>query len=228
MLQYRRLARGLAERKPGRVLDWGCGYGQVTALLRDEGIDVIAFDYRAELETPTIAPLERFPEISAHLSPDPVVLPFDDDSFDTVLSCGVLEHVVNPDASLEEIRRVLKPRGTFYVTNLPNRYSYTERIARLLGLYYHGRLPDDRVYTKSSVTDLLARHGFVISELRSVHMLPLTIGGPAKLVWGVSCALERVPIVNLVATSLELAATADGDKGDHEAKAARRTRSARR
>jgi ubiquinone/menaquinone biosynthesis C-methylase UbiE len=206
MLQYQALARDLAERRPGRVLDWGCGWGQVTAMLREEGVDAVAFDYRAGLTGPTTEPLERFPEIEAHLSPDPVRLPFEDASFDTVLSCGVLEHVQDPDASLDEIGRVLRPGGIFYVTNLPNRYSYTERIARLLGLYYHGQLPNDRVYTKRTAQELLERHGFEIQELRLVHMLPLTFGGPARLIWTASRGLERIPGLNLAATSLELVA----------------------
>ncbi len=172
MLQYEALADDLARRGPGRVLDWGCGYGQVTSLLRDRGVDVVAFDYRDEdLAQPTVERLERYPEIEAHLSPDPVVLPFSDDSFDTVLSCGVLEHVAAPGASLDQIRRVLKPHGTFYVTNLPNRYSYTEKIARLLGHYYHGQLPDDRV----------------VHEAFSVRVLPAPrfrrAGVPAGCTW---------------------------------------------
>jgi SAM-dependent methyltransferase len=208
MLQYRALARDLAGRQAGRVLDWGCGYGQVTALLLEEGLDVVAFDYREGLERPAAMPLERYPAIEAQLSPDPVALPFEAGSFDTVLSCGVLEHVAQPEASLEEIRRVLKPNGTFYVTNLPNRYSYTEKIARLLGHYYHGQLPDDRVYTKRSALELFARHGFDVVEFRRVHMLPLTLGGPAALVWRSSSLLERIPGLNTVATSLELVARA--------------------
>ena len=206
MLMYRALARELAHRRPGRLLDWGCGWGQVTALLRDEGVDAVAFDVRPDLDAPTTAPLERFPEIEAHLSPDPVVLPFESRSFDAVLSCGVLEHVEDPDGSLEEIRRVLRPGGTFYVTNLPNRFSYTERAARLLGLYYHGRLATDRVYTRRSARELLERHGFELRDFRRVHMLPLTLGGPARPIWAVSRALEHIPVLNLVATSLELVA----------------------
>lgn len=206
MLQYRTLASDLARRRPGRLLDWGCGWGQVTALLREQGVDAVAFDYREGIPAPTIEPLERFPEIEAHLSPDPVELPFEDGDFDTVLSCGVLEHVHDPDASLGEIHRVLRSGGTLYVTNLPNRYSYTERIARLLGLYYHGRLPNDQVYTRRTATELLERHGFRIEELRLVHMLPLTLGGPARPIWAASRALERVPGLNTVATSLELVA----------------------
>jgi SAM-dependent methyltransferase len=206
MLQYRTLARDVADRGLGRVLDWGCGFGQVTALLREHGVDAVAFDYRPEVEAPTTERLERFPEIVAHVSPDPVALPFEDGSFDAVLSCGVLEHVHDPDGSLEEIRRVLRPNGTFYVTNLPNRYSYTEKLARLLGLYYHGLLPDDRVYTRRTARALLERHGFDVRELRLVHMLPLTLGGPPRLIWSASRALERVPGLNLAATSLELVA----------------------
>ena len=208
MLQYQALADDLAARRPGRVLDWGCGYGQVTALLRELGIDVVPFDYRADLREPTVEPLERFPEIEAHFSPEPVALPFDDDSFDTVLSCGVLEHVQDPDGSLEEIYRLLRPGGTFYVTNLPNRFSYTERLARLLGRYYHGQLPNDRVYTRRTARDLVERHGFDIRELRLAHMLPLTVGGPARPIWTASSMLERIPGLNTVATSIELVATA--------------------
>jgi SAM-dependent methyltransferase len=51
-------------------------------------------------------------------SPDPVALPYDEDAFDAVLSCGVLEHVSEPEASVREIRRVLRPGGRFAVTDI--------------------------------------------------------------------------------------------------------------
>jgi ubiquinone/menaquinone biosynthesis C-methylase UbiE len=206
MLQYRSLARSLAARKPGRLLDWGCGFGQVTALLRAEGVDAVAFEYRPDAPEATIVRLERYPEIEAHVSPDAVALPFEDGTFNTVLSCGVLEHVADPDGSLDEIRRVLRPGGMFHVTNLPNRFSYTERVARLVGLYYHGKLPDDRVYTRGTILDLLARHSFDVTAFRRAHMLPLTLGGPPRVLWAASRGLERVPGLNLFATSLELSA----------------------
>ena len=202
MLQYRAIAQRIAREQNGPVLDWGTGFGQVAKLLADEGVAVTPFEYRPDLPA-GIRPLERYPELQAHSSPDPVRLPFDDASFDAVLSCGVLEHVQDPDGSLDEIRRVLRPGGAFYLYNLPNRWAYTERIARLLGLYYHGKLPHDRVYTLRSARELLERHGFEVRELRRAHMLPLVLGGPGRLVWGLSSALERVPGLNLVATTIE-------------------------
>jgi ubiquinone/menaquinone biosynthesis C-methylase UbiE len=206
MLMYRSLASDIARRNPGRVLDWGCGWGQMTALLRERGVDTVAFDYRAGLESPVTERLARFPDIEAHLSSEPVVLPFETGSYDTVLSCGVLEHVPDPEGSLVELRRILRPGGMLYVTNLPNRYSYTEKAARLLGRYYHGQLPDDRVYTMRTARALVERTGYRVGEIRRAHMLPLALGGPARPVWALSRALERVPGLNVVATSLEIVA----------------------
>jgi SAM-dependent methyltransferase len=202
LLQYRAITRRIASEQRGTVLDWGTGFGQVAKLLANEGVAVTPFEYRPDLPA-GVRPLERYPELKAHSSADPVALPFDEASFDAILSCGVLEHVRDPDGSLEEIRRVLRPGGTFYLYNLPNRWAYTERIAKLLGLYYHGKLEDDRVYTLGSARALLERHGFEVRELRRAHMLPLVLGGPARLVWGTSSALERVPGLNLVATTIE-------------------------
>jgi SAM-dependent methyltransferase len=207
MVQYRAIARRIAREQTGPVLDWGTGFGQVAKLLADEGADVTPFEYRPDLPR-GIRPLERYPELAAHSSPDPVALPFKDASFDAVLSCGVLEHVQDPDGSLNEIRRVLRPGGTFYLYNLPNRCAYTERVAKRLGLYYHGRLPDDRVYTLVSARELLETHGFEVQELRRAHMLPLVLGGPGRIIWTLSCALERVPGLNVVATTIEGVAVA--------------------
>jgi SAM-dependent methyltransferase len=201
LLQYQQIAERIAAEQQGPVLDWGAGFGQVTRLLAERGLDVRAFDYRPELR-PGLHRFERYPDLRVRTSVDPVVLPFADASFAAVLSCGVLEHVRDPDASLEEIRRILRPGGSFYLYNLPNRFSYTEPLARLLGRYYHGKLPDDRVYTLGSARALLERHGFQVRELRRAHMLPLLVGGGLR-VWRLSSALERVPGLNLVATTIE-------------------------
>jgi 2-polyprenyl-3-methyl-5-hydroxy-6-metoxy-1,4-benzoquinol methylase len=212
MREYRAITARIARDGPSHVLDWGCGWGQVTKMLRGAGVDVTAFDYSEAMEADRVCPLERYPGLEAYLSSEPVQLPYESGAFDAVLSCGVLEHVHDPDGSLEEIKRVLRPGGTFYLYKLPNRYSYLERIARWVGLYYHGAEPNDRVYTKRAAYRLLGRHGFRITEFRRMNLLPLTVTGrwaetAARPIWFVNRALSGVPALNLLATNLELVAT---------------------
>jgi SAM-dependent methyltransferase len=212
MREYVAIADRLAREQVGRVLDWGCGHGQVSQLLRERGVETAAYDFRPDSE-PQVIQLEQFPEIEAHISSEPVRLPFDSDSFDAVLSCGVLEHVQQPADSLGELRRILRPGGRLFVYKLPNRFSYLEAIARRAGLYYHGFYPDDRIYDRRSAEALLAANGFTVDAFRRTNMLPLTIAHPlawrlSRPIWELNRLLARVPGLSLLATNLELDATA--------------------
>jgi SAM-dependent methyltransferase len=206
--EYDAIVERIAADARTHVLDWGAGEGQMTARLLHRGIRVTAYDYNGDAP-PGRRPLNHA-DAEVELSPDPVTLPYDDGAFDAVLSCGVLEHVENPDASLDEIHRVLAPGGRLYVYKLPNRASYLEWMARRLGLYYHGQLPHDRVYTKSSARSILERHGFAVRELRTANLLPLMAVGERRrateIVWGANLALARVPWLPRVATNVEAVA----------------------
>lgn len=213
MREYRAIVARIERDRPRRILDWGCGWGQVTKLLLDRGLDVTAFDYDPGVDGDAVIALPRYPAIKAHRSSDPVRLPFETDSFDAALSLGVLEHVAHPDESLEELKRVLEPGGTLYIYKLPNRYSYLEKVAKLMGLYFHGAEPHDAVYTKRSALALVRVHGFEVREFHRANMLPLTIeaarsAAASSAIWSMNHALSKVPGLNLFATNLELVATA--------------------
>jgi len=217
-LEYERIVARIVGDAPGSILDWGTGHGQIAAALQTRGLDVTAFDYDPDVSEPITRPLDRFPAIVSHLSSDPVALPFEDDAFDAVLSCGVLEHVADPAGSLDEIHRILRPGGTLYVYKLPNRHSYLEWIAKRLGLYYHGKLPHDTLYTLRSAVELVASHGYAVTEARLANMLPLTVRGTvadrlARPIFEGGRQLARVPALNRLATNVELVATAVGPAG---------------
>jgi ubiquinone/menaquinone biosynthesis C-methylase UbiE len=211
MLEYEAIADRLAADRAGPVLDWGCGWGQVSSLLYERGVDVEAFDFRAGEPLHEIE-LDHFSGFRVQVSGDPVALPYPDGHFAAVLSCGVLEHVQDPGGSLDELHRILRPSGRLYVYKLPNRLSYLEAIAKRAGLYYHGALPDDRLYDLASARQILTDHGFRVDEARLANMLPLTISHPlatrhARWIWKANTALARVPGLDRLATNVEAIAT---------------------
>jgi SAM-dependent methyltransferase len=213
MLEYEAIVARIRKDRPVRILDWGCGWGQVSDLLQRAGLTVESFDYGGPNAPNAIVGLPRFPSVTTYISSDPVRLPYPDARFDAALSCGVLEHVEDPDSSLEELKRVLRPRGRLYVYKLPNRFSYLERIAKAGGLYYLGQAAHDRLYTIASARELLGRHGFDVREIRYANMLPLSLTGRlasavAPALWAANRGLARVPWLNRVATNVELVAHA--------------------
>ncbi len=85
-----------------RVLDFGCGNGEMVEAFRALGFEAYGCDFGERL-----GPLDTLRAIE----PVPYRLPFEDDSFDFVVSTAVLEHAQNIEACHREISRVLRPGG---------------------------------------------------------------------------------------------------------------------
>jgi len=214
MREYEAIVDTIARSRPRHLLDWGCGWGQASHMLKSRGVRVTSMEYVPEGADDTRAEA-RFADVAPVFTSDPVRLPFEDASFDAVVSLGVLEHVGEPEASLDELRRVLAPGGTLWIYKLPNRRSYLERIARLAGLYYHGHFPDDTVYTVPETWDLLERHGFQVRSVSYANMLPLTVPGAlaaklTPLIWTANRLLAAIPLLNRLATNVEAVAARPG------------------
>lgn len=170
--QYRYLYRELTSLPPSTsVLDWGCGHGGLSWWLKRRGFRVAALDLDPPLFEAAIDQLSG-PAFRFELAPDPSTLPFRDGSFDLVLSIGVLEHVTETggteDASLAEVRRVLREAGTFICYHLPNRGSWIEFMARRSST----RHSHTNLYGTQDIVSLFTRAGFRIERIRRYGVLP--------------------------------------------------------
>ncbi len=104
------------------VLDASCGTGYGIEILSRAGASAVTgVDVSAE----AIAAAEkRFGDHAAALvEADLRGLPFEDDSFDVVVSFETIEHVEEPEKALAELRRVLRPEGVLVISS-PNPDAY--------------------------------------------------------------------------------------------------------
>lgn len=109
------IARELRAQRLGHdVLEIGSGSGSVARQLlsSDPELAWTAIDIDPHMTAATAARLGEFPNASAKTA-DATALPFPDDSFDSVVSCLMLHHIIEWERAVAEVSRVLRPGGTF-------------------------------------------------------------------------------------------------------------------
>ena len=101
-----------------RVLDVGCGTGEMAGRLIDRGYDVSGVD----IAEPMVHRARERWGADRFKVADGEHLPFDDNTFEAVVCLGVIEYQDADERTLREIRRVLKPGGRA-VLSTPNSVS---------------------------------------------------------------------------------------------------------
>jgi glycosyltransferase involved in cell wall biosynthesis/SAM-dependent methyltransferase len=105
--------------------------------------------------------------------------PYEDDFFDVVLFCEIIEHLLSdPVHALIEIRRILKPAGVLALTT-PNvaRLDNVRKIIAGENIYdpYSGYGPygrHNREYTQEELFDLLSANGFSVRTMFTADVHP--------------------------------------------------------
>ncbi|MDO0932856.1 methyltransferase domain-containing protein [Streptomyces sp. DG2A-72] len=186
------------------ILDIGCGDGTAAAttapLLPGHRIIGVDWSQDALKRAHTRIPYTLRAELNS--------LPFRDSSADAVLFSEVIEHLVDPDAALDEIRRVLRPGGHLMLST-PNLAAWYNRALLLAGVQpvfsevslraIHGRPGREvvghlRLYTARALREYVTTAGFEVVRLKGApfHGVPRPLRPLDRL------ACSRAPLASIL------------------------------
>lgn len=140
--------------KSPRILDIGCGKGTILKAFARNGMECYGIDLRDENNSEII-----FKKCNIEQEQ----IPFGNDFFDAIFTKSVIEHVYNTDNFLSEVRRVLRPSGSF-ICMTPD---WKSQMYTFYNDYTHVK-----PFTRKGLQDALLINGFEDVECEYFYQLP--------------------------------------------------------
>lgn len=154
---YETTKRFLSDHFPqkGKLVEVGSGLGYLLNFFKEDGWDAVGLEPNAGMC--------KYAEVELGLTVIPKILEkagFEDNSADTVLMMHVIEHVPEPDTTLKQIYRILKPGGIL-VLETPR---YDTLAFKLLGKRERSLSCDGHIYffTSDTLAQIAKKVGFTI------------------------------------------------------------------
>jgi len=178
---------GPATERTQTILDIGCGDGTAAATAAPflAGHRIVGVDWSQD------ALRRAHARLTYAVRGELTDLPFRTGSADAILFSEVIEHLVDPDAALDEIRRVLRPEGHLMLST-PNLAAWYNRALLLAGIQpvfsevslraIHGRPGKEvvghlRLYTARALREFVTAAGFEVVRIQGspFHGVPLPL-----------------------------------------------------
>jgi 2-polyprenyl-3-methyl-5-hydroxy-6-metoxy-1,4-benzoquinol methylase len=186
---YKLVLEYLEPIKDKRILEVACGRGGFSRLLASNGAIVCGADFSESAIRIAKEKMYRDSTLADRLTyvqADAQNLPFNEGSFDIVISCETIEHVPDPRAAAREMARVCRPGGLLYLTT-PNYFNFMG----LYELYTANRKknkrsdfvqPLDKYYLFFQVQSWLRAAGWrIFNSDGTVHQVPVRGRDPVRL-----------------------------------------------
>lgn len=162
------------------ILDVACGTGRFATMARqiNEKVAITGTDLSPDMIEVATSRLPPGEGIAWHVAPAES-LPLDDASFD-VLTCANAFHLVaDPQASMQEFYRVLRPGGMLVIVDWCREYLTMKlllRASRMFGRQYR------RIRTRDELNEVIRAGGFDVQQAERFK---------ATWFWGMMCITAR-------------------------------------
>ncbi|MCK4624095.1 MAG: class I SAM-dependent methyltransferase [Phycisphaerae bacterium] len=137
----------------GKVLEIGLGYGTVAQKLASDGAEYYGLDISSGPVAMVNHRMRLFGLNGKAVVGSALKIPFENESFDAVVTIGCLHHTGSIQKGVDEIYRVLKPRGQALVM-LYNKYSLRQWLLHPWGLLKEMIFGEDTSYADEAVRAL--------------------------------------------------------------------------
>jgi 2-polyprenyl-3-methyl-5-hydroxy-6-metoxy-1,4-benzoquinol methylase len=148
----------------GRVLDVGCSAGHFLRVMKDRGWSTAGVELSSR--SADVARSRHGLEVVTGTLDD---APWPEGSFDVVTLWDVIEHLALPGPVLDQAFALLKPGGLLVMATPAIDGLYPQvslRATKVTGWWGHPEPPYHlQQYSKATITDLCARHGFVVRDI---------------------------------------------------------------
>ncbi|MBL1179224.1 class I SAM-dependent methyltransferase [Pantanalinema sp. GBBB05] len=159
------------------VLDIACGTGELERLILAEHPTqpMVGVDISEQMLEVARQKLQNYPNIKFELA-SASALPFDDVSFDTVISANSFHYFDDPNIALKEMKRVLKPNGNLIILDWCRDFL----VCRVCDWILQRIDPaHQQCYTQAEFHQFLSRAGFCVQQSSKIRF---------GLIWGLMVA----------------------------------------
>jgi len=167
-----RVVQLLIKNKNGKIIDLGCGNGEHFRYIKNHnivGIDVN--EKRLETARKKYPDISLYQESINHLS-------FKDEQFDSAVAIYVLEHLVDLQMALSEVKRILKPGGEFimiiptenFIYKLGREFTVKRYVEKKCGVDYNKLVAEEHVNRCRDIIESL-KNNFNIEKMIGVPFL---------------------------------------------------------
>ena len=166
---YDVLVEEIEKSESGKILDVGCGNGNLFTLLPKNKYELYGVDFSQNM----IIEAKSKCRNATFSVADAEMLPFDDDSFDIVVCNASFHHYIHPDRVLEEMHRVLKDGGKLLIGD-PYIPTGIRGVMNVMLRFSHSG--DYHIYGFEEMENLLAENELMpVSSIRTGHRTALYI-----------------------------------------------------